>query len=84
MVNIAGILNHWFHLYRSRFVDSPDMFSVYYSVQVHKHCRHQNPRELRYSILQEHCEQHNHDYRILDRQEHGDHRSVSIPDIPKL
>ena len=24
IVNIAGILHHWFHLYRSRLVDSPD------------------------------------------------------------
>ena len=43
IVNIAGILHHWFHLYRPRLVDSPDTFSVYYSVQVHEHCRQQKP-----------------------------------------
>ena len=32
IVNTAGILHHWFHLYRSRLVDSLDTFSVYYSL----------------------------------------------------
>ena len=30
-MNIAGILHHWFHLYRSLLIDSPDKFSVYYT-----------------------------------------------------